>query len=76
MIAHVRVVLFADYGQFYVQDINAHDRAMRAGAAMNPDLLAGGWTEDGVQIHRIGLEPHSISVGTARNGPRRSAPGH
>ena len=66
VIGHVRVVLFADYGQFYVQDVDAHDRAMRAGAAMDPDLPAGGWTDDAVQVHRIGLEPHSISVGTAR----------
>jgi hypothetical protein len=52
--------------QFYVQDADAHDHAMRAGAAMDPDRPAGGWTDDAVQVHRIGLEPHSISVGTAR----------
>jgi hypothetical protein len=67
VIALQRLVLFADYEQFYVQDVDAHDRAMRAGAAMDPDLLPGGWTDDAVQVHRIGLEPHSISVGTARN---------
>ncbi|MBE1578816.1 hypothetical protein ACFORH_20310 [Amycolatopsis roodepoortensis] len=59
-------VLFAEYGQFYLQDVDAHNRAMRDGAAMDPDRPAGGWTEDAVQLHRIGLEPHSISVGTAR----------
>jgi hypothetical protein len=58
--------LFADYEQFYVQDVDAHNRAMRAGAAMDPNRPAGGWTEDAVQVYRIGLEPHSISVGTAR----------
>lgn len=66
VIAHVRVVLFADYGQFYVQDVDAYGRAMRSGASTDPDLPAGGWTEDAVQVYRIGLEPHSISVGTAR----------
>jgi hypothetical protein len=66
MIEVRRGVLFAEYGQFLVQDADAHDRAMRAGAAMDPDRPAGGWTEDAVQLHRIGLEPHSISVGTAR----------
>lgn len=66
MIAVRYGVLFAEYGQFYVQDADAYDRAMRAGAAMDPDRPAGGWTEDAVQLHRIGLEPHSISVGTAR----------
>lgn len=66
VIAHLRVVLFADYGQFYVQDVDAHNRAMRSGAAMDPNLPAGGWTKDAVQVYRIGLEPHSISVGTAR----------
>jgi hypothetical protein len=60
-------VLFADYGQFYVQDADAHGRAMRAGAATDPDRPAGGWTEEAVALHRIGLEPHSISVATARS---------
>lgn len=61
-----RGVLFAEYGQFLVQDADAHDSAMSAGAAMDPDRPAGGWTEDAAHLHRIGLEPHSISVGTAR----------
>lgn len=66
MIAVRHVFLSAEYAQFYLQDPDAHDRAMRAGAAMDPDRPAGGWTEDAVQVPRIGLEPHSISVGTAR----------
>jgi len=66
MIAARHIVLFADYAQLYVQDADAHDRVMRAGAAMDPDRPPGGWTYDAVQVHRIALEPHSISVGTAR----------
>src|SRR3954467_9799746 len=58
--------VFADYGQFYMQDAAAHRVAMRAGAAIHPGRVAGGWTEEAVQVHRIGLEPHSISIGTAR----------
>jgi hypothetical protein len=30
VIALRRIVLFADYGQFYVQDLDAHNRAMLA----------------------------------------------
>ena len=59
-------VVLADYGQFYVQDTDAHDAEMRAGAAMAPDRSPAGWTDEAVQVHRIGVEPHSISVGTAR----------
>jgi hypothetical protein len=51
--------------QIYVQDVDAHDRVMRAGAAMDPDRPAGGWTDDAVYLYRIGLEPHSISLGPA-----------
>ncbi|ROP29422.1 hypothetical protein [Couchioplanes caeruleus] len=32
-----RAAVFADYGQFYVQDADAHDAEMRAGAAMAPE---------------------------------------
>jgi hypothetical protein len=31
------------------------------------DLPAGGWTREASQFHRIGVEPHSLSVGTARD---------
>jgi hypothetical protein len=33
----------------------------------DPEHVAAGWTEEASQIHRIGLEPHSIAVGTARS---------
>ncbi|MGC4749153.1 hypothetical protein ACLQ28_26380 [Micromonospora sp. DT201] len=59
--------VFADYGQFYLQDVEAHNSVMRAGAAMDPARAAGGWTDDAVRLHRIGLEPHSVSVGAARS---------
>ncbi|MBF9130250.1 hypothetical protein I0C86_14985 [Plantactinospora sp. S1510] len=59
--------VFADYGQFYLQDSQAHNAAMRAGAATDPTRAAGGWTDEAVRLHRIGLEPHSISVGAARS---------
>jgi hypothetical protein len=57
----------ADYGQFYLQDVDAHNAAMRAGAATDPTRAAGGWTDEAVRLHRIGLEPHSISIGAARS---------
>jgi hypothetical protein len=60
--------VFADYGQFYLQDADAHSAAMRAGAATDPTRAAGGWTDEAVRLHRIGLEPHSISIGAARSG--------
>ncbi|ANZ42236.1 hypothetical protein BBK82_46195 [Lentzea guizhouensis] len=66
MIAVKHVVLVADHEQFSVQDADAHDRVMRAGAAVDSERPPGGWTADAVHVHRIGLEPHSISVGTAR----------
>ncbi|MEU7873509.1 hypothetical protein [Dactylosporangium sp. NPDC049140] len=59
--------VFADYGQFYMQDAEAHGVAMRASAATDPGRVAGGWTQEAVQVHRIGLEPHSISIGAARS---------
>ncbi|BCJ65674.1 hypothetical protein [Polymorphospora rubra] len=62
-----QATVFADYGQFYLQDVDAHNAAMRAGAATDPTRAAGGWTDDAVRLHRIGLEPHSISIGAARS---------
>lgn len=56
----------ADYGQFYLQDAAAHSAAMRAGVGTDPTRAPGGWTDEAVRSHRIGLEPHSISVGAAR----------
>jgi hypothetical protein len=61
-----RAVVYASHYQFYVQDVDAYDAWMRAGAAMDPDLPPAGWTDEAVQIHRIGIERFSISVGTAR----------
>lgn len=55
----------ADHWQFYVQDLKPYD-AWMAEHATDPDLPPAGWTDEAVQIHRIGVEPHSISVGTAR----------
>jgi hypothetical protein len=34
---------------------------------MDPELPPAGWSEEAVQVHRIGVEPHSISIGTARD---------
>ncbi|GGS90043.1 hypothetical protein [Streptomyces cinerochromogenes] len=56
----------ADHGQFYVQDLEPYD-AWIAGHKTDPDLPPAGWTQEAVYVHRIGVEPHSISVGTARN---------
>jgi hypothetical protein len=54
------------YAQFCVQDVDPYD-AWMAEHATDPGLPPGGWSGEAVQTHRIGLEPHSISVGTARD---------
>ncbi|MEU9191441.1 hypothetical protein AB0D14_44635 [Streptomyces sp. NPDC048484] len=64
--ASLKFLIDADHGQFYIQDLEPYD-AWTAEPATDPDLPPAGWTEDAVQVHRIGLEPHSISVGTARD---------
>ncbi|MFD8598204.1 hypothetical protein ACFV1L_24690 [Kitasatospora sp. NPDC059646] len=56
----------ADHGQFYLQDVEPYDAWMAAHAA-DPDLPPAGWTAEAVHVHRIGVEPHSIAVGTARD---------
>lgn len=56
----------ADHGQFYVQDLEPRGVWIRE-HGMDPELPSAGWTYDSVQVHRIGVEPHSISVGTARD---------
>ena len=33
----------------------------------DPDLAPAGWTSEAVYIHWIGVEPHSLAVGTARD---------
>ncbi|MGW7210756.1 hypothetical protein, partial [Streptomyces sp. NPDC054837] len=55
-----------DHGQFYVQDLEPFD-AWMAEHATDSDLPRASWTEEAVQVHRIGLEPHSISAGTTRD---------
>lgn len=59
-------MVYADYGQFYIRDLDAYDEWMTGGAASDPDLPAAGWTHQAVHEYRIGVESHSISVGTAR----------
>jgi hypothetical protein len=62
----MKFLIDADHGQFYVQDLEPHD-AWMAEHVTDPDLPPAGWTEEAVHVHRIGVEPHSISVGTARD---------
>ncbi|WP_435229287.1 hypothetical protein [Streptomyces sp. Tue6028] len=64
--ASLKFLIDADHGQFYVQDLEPYD-AWMAKHATDPDLPPAGWTEEAVHVHRIGVEPHSISVGTARD---------
>ncbi|MEY9842119.1 hypothetical protein [Streptacidiphilus sp. EB103A] len=64
--ASLKFLIDADHGQFYVQDLEPYD-AWMADHATDPDLPPAGWTQEAVYIHRIGVEPHSISVGTARD---------
>lgn len=64
--ASLEFLIDADHGQFYVQDLAPYD-AWMAEHAMDPDLPPAGWTNEAVHVHRIGVEPHSISVGTARD---------
>lgn len=60
-----RLVVFADYWQFFLQDLDAHGIWMRSHAT-DPGLIAAGWTEEAVYGHRIGVEPYSLAIGTAR----------
>ncbi|MFD5813985.1 hypothetical protein [Streptomyces sp. NPDC127038] len=62
----LRFLIDADHGQFYVQDLDPYD-AWMGDDATDRDLPPAGWTEEAVFVHRIGVEPHSISVGTARD---------
>jgi hypothetical protein len=61
-----RFTVVAEYCQFYLADLQAHEQWMRLHAA-DPDLSPGGWTREAAQFHLIGVEPHSLSVGTARD---------
>jgi hypothetical protein len=60
-----RLVVFADYYQFFLQDLEAHGIWMGSHAT-DPDLPPAGWTEEAVYGHRIGVEPYSLAIGTAR----------
>ncbi|MFE3263676.1 hypothetical protein [Streptomyces sp. NPDC059215] len=62
----LRFMIDADHGQFYVQDFDPYD-AWIAEHAADSDLAPAGWTKEAVYVQRIGVEPHSISVGTARD---------
>ncbi|MGY6019995.1 sulfotransferase-like domain-containing protein [Streptomyces spinosirectus] len=62
----LKFLIDADHGQFYVQDLEPYD-AWMAEHATDPGLPPAGWTEEAIHVHRIGVEPHSISVGTARD---------
>jgi hypothetical protein len=58
-----RAVVFADHRQFYVQDL---DGQMAAEADDDYDWPEA-WSEEAVEVHRIGLDgPCSIAIGTAR----------
>ncbi|WP_242887765.1 hypothetical protein [Actinomadura litoris] len=61
-----RFFVLADHGQFFLQDLDAHGIWMRAHGT-DPALVPAGWTQEADQIHRIGIEPHSIALGTARS---------
>lgn len=63
--ASLRFTIDADHGQFYVQDVDPYDAWMEE-QETEPSPAAG-WTEDAIFLHRIGVEPHSIAVGTARD---------
>jgi hypothetical protein len=59
--------VFADGAQFYVQDPGAYTAAMRAGAAMDPDRPAGGWTK--TLRNSIGSAWNRIRSRSARRVP-------
>jgi hypothetical protein len=61
-----RFTVAAEYCQFYLTDLQAHEQWMLSHAA-DPDLSPGGWTREASQLHRVAVEPHSLSVGTARD---------
>ncbi|MFI6509846.1 hypothetical protein ACIBCT_19765 [Streptosporangium sp. NPDC050855] len=61
-----RFTVLAYCGQFYLQDLEAHGVWMRSHAEDDQHPPAG-WTEEAVYVHRIGVQPHSIAIGTARS---------
>ena len=60
-----RLVVFADYYQFFLQDLEAH-RVWMGSHGADPDLAPAGWTKEAVYVHWIGVEPYSLAIGTAR----------
>ncbi|WP_194924902.1 hypothetical protein [Catenulispora pinisilvae] len=64
--ASLKFLIDADHGQFYVQDLDRYDGWMED-RGFDPEQPAAGWTDEAVTIRRIGLEPYSIAVGTARD---------
>ena len=62
----MQFIIDADHAQFYIQDLEPYETWIRQ-HGMDPGLDPAGWTEEAVFLHRIGVEPHSISVGTARD---------
>lgn len=61
-----RLSVPADHGQFYLQNLEFHGAWMKEHGT-DPELPAAGWTDAACQHHRIGVEPHSISVATAQD---------
>lgn len=60
-----RLAVFADYRQFFFQDRDAHGIWMQSHGA-DPGLAPAGRTGKAVYGHRIGAEPYSLAIGTAR----------
>ncbi|MFF5206306.1 hypothetical protein [Streptosporangium sp. NPDC000396] len=56
-----RFFLHAGHFQFYLQDTETYGKAVK-----NGDNDEDSWTEEASQLLRIGVEPASIAVGTAR----------
>ena len=57
-------VVYADHGQFYIQDLDGQHAAEADEDYDWPEA----WSDDAVTVHRIGLDgPCSIAVGTARS---------
>ncbi|GAA4528323.1 hypothetical protein [Amycolatopsis samaneae] len=54
-------VVHADYRQFFLRDKASHETWLRTHP--RPEV----WTDEAVTRHRVGAEPHSLAVGTARS---------
>ncbi|MFD9891113.1 hypothetical protein ACFWY9_17355 [Amycolatopsis sp. NPDC059027] len=54
-------VVHADYRQFSLRDKASHQSWLRTHPRRDV------WTDEAVTRHRIGAEPHSLSIGTARS---------